>query len=145
MPFAQVVEAAVSVRLLREDALRVEGTEPRPYIRLGHDALAKVAAAWQAERDEEERLQQERAQVERERKKRREQIRKLVAGVCVAAGVAILFGITGVWALHQKRVADDNAYLAKTNSILATSNAKAARKSEKAARQNAPDLVQERR
>ena len=49
-------------------------------IRLGHDALAKVAAAWQAERDEEERLQQERAQVERERKKRRQQIRKLVVG-----------------------------------------------------------------
>ena len=66
-----------------------------------------------------------------------EQVRKLVAGVCVAAGVAVLFGITGVWALHQKRVADDNAYLAKTNSILATSNANAARKSEKAARQNA--------
>src|SRR5262249_6484045 len=69
VPFAQVVEAAVSVRLLREDALRVEGTEPRPYIRLGHDALAKVAAAWQAERDEEERLRQERAQVEQERKR----------------------------------------------------------------------------
>ena len=30
MPFAQVLEAAVSVRLLREDELRVEGTEPRP-------------------------------------------------------------------------------------------------------------------
>ena len=46
-PFAQVVERAVSVRILREDHLRVEGAEPRPYIRLGHDALAKVAAAWQ--------------------------------------------------------------------------------------------------
>ena len=105
VPFAQVLEAAVSVRLLREDALRVEGTEPRPFIRLGHDALAKVAAAWQAERDEEEHLQQERAKVELERKKRRDQIRKLVAGVCLAMGLAFIFGATGLWAMHQKTMA----------------------------------------
>ena len=48
-PFADVLEAARSVRLLREDELRIEGGEPRRYIRLGHDALAKVAAAWRAE------------------------------------------------------------------------------------------------
>ena len=85
------METARSVRLLREDVLRVEGNEPRPFIRLGHDALAKVAAAWQAERDEEERLRQERAQVERERAKRRQQIRKLLAGTCAAACAAIFF------------------------------------------------------
>jgi len=99
------LEAAVSVRLLREDELRVEGTEPRPFIRLGHDALAKVAAAWQKERDEDERLQQERAMVELERKKRQEQIRKLVVGICVAAGLAILFGAIGAWAVQQKLMA----------------------------------------
>ena len=105
VPFAPVVQAAVSVRLLREDALRVEGAEPRPYIRLGHDALAKVAAAWQSERDEEERLQQERAKVERERKQRRDQVRKLVVGVSVATGLAMIFGATGLWAMHQKTMA----------------------------------------
>ncbi len=96
VPFAQVMETARSVRLLREDVLRVEGNEPRPFIRLGHDALARVAAAWQAERDEEERLRQERAQVELERAKRRQQIRKLLAGTCAAACAAILFGAIGL-------------------------------------------------
>jgi tetratricopeptide (TPR) repeat protein len=105
VPFAQVLQAAVSVRMLREDALRVEGPEPRPYIRLGHDALARVAAAWQAERDEEERLQQERARVELERKKRRDQIRKLVVGACLALGLALIFGATGLFALYQKTMA----------------------------------------
>ena len=85
--------------------LRVEGTEPRPYIRLGHDALAKVAAAWQSERVEEERLQQERAKLELERKKRRDQIRKLVAGVCLAMGLAFIFWRTGLWAMRQKTLA----------------------------------------
>ena len=55
-PFADLLEAAKSVRLLREDELRIEGGEPRRYVRLGHDALAKVAAAWKAEREENQRL-----------------------------------------------------------------------------------------
>jgi hypothetical protein len=105
VPFARVLEAAVSVRLLREDDLRVEGTEPRPFIRLGHDALAKVAAAWQKEREEEDRLEQERAAVALERQKRRRQIRKLVAGICLAAGLAVLFGAIGFWAVQQKFIA----------------------------------------
>ena len=88
VPFAQVLEAAVSVRLLREDELRVEGTEPRPFIRLGHDALAKVAAAWQEERDEEERLQQERAKVElRAEKTTAADPQAGRRRICVAAGV----------------------------------------------------------
>ena len=59
-PFADLLEAAKSVRLLREDELRIEGGEPRRYVRLGHDALAKVAAAWKAEREEKQRLEEER-------------------------------------------------------------------------------------
>ena len=59
-PFAEVLEAAKSVRLLREDELRIEGNEPRRYVRLGHDALAKVAAAWQEEHEEEQRREEER-------------------------------------------------------------------------------------
>ena len=58
-PFADLLEAAKSVRLLREDELRIEGGEPRRYVRLGHDALAKVAAAWKAEREEKQRLEEE--------------------------------------------------------------------------------------
>ena len=53
------LESAKSVRLLREDDLRIEGNEPRRYVRLGHDALANVAAAWRAEREEKERLEEE--------------------------------------------------------------------------------------
>jgi len=43
--------------------------------------------------------------VELERKKRQEQIRKLVVGICVAAGLAILFGAIGAWAVQQKLMA----------------------------------------
>jgi tetratricopeptide (TPR) repeat protein len=114
-PFAQVLEAAVAVRLLREDALRVEGTEPRPFIRLGHDALAKVAAAWQKEREEEERVEQERAAMELERKKRREQIRKMAVGVAVAAGLALLFGVTALWANQNRRRAVASEQQAKAS------------------------------
>ena len=102
IPFAQVMESARSVRLLREDVLRVEGNEPRPFIRLGHDALARVAAAWQAEQDEEERLRQERAKVELERAKRRQQIRELLVMASAAAGLAFLFAGIGWLAWEQK-------------------------------------------
>ena len=51
-------------------------------------------------------MKQERAAVELERKKRRQQIRKLVAGICVAAGLAVLFGIIGFWAVKQKFLAE---------------------------------------
>src|SRR5208337_2098445 len=44
--FGEVLEAARKARLLREDNLRIEGEEAQAYVRLGHDALAKVAAAW---------------------------------------------------------------------------------------------------
>ena len=125
------VEAAKSVRLLREDELRIEGTEPRRYIRLGHDALAKVAAAWQAERDEEEHLQRERAQVERERKKRRatnpqagrRHLRRRRRGHPLRDH--------GLWALHQRTSPTIKPTWRRPYSIQATSNANAARKSEK--------------
>ncbi|QEH32544.1 WD domain, G-beta repeat [Aquisphaera giovannonii] len=55
-PFARVLEAAKSARLLREDEIRIEGDRPRRYIRLGHDALADVAAAWEEERGRRDRF-----------------------------------------------------------------------------------------
>ena len=67
-PFADLLDAARSVRLLREDELRIEGGEPRRFVRLGHDALAKVAAAWKAEREENQRLEEERTKRLEERR-----------------------------------------------------------------------------
>ena len=49
------------------------GGEPRSYVRLGHDALAKVAAAWRAERE------------------RKRQARKWAAGAAAAVVLALLF------------------------------------------------------
>jgi len=150
IPFAQVMDSARSVRLLREDVLRVEGNEPRPFIRLGHDALARVAAAWQAELDEEERLRQERAQVELERAKRRQQIRKLLVGTCVAACAAILFGAIGLAALNEKARAEKNETRAikgetqaKLNETRAKDNEKKAQESLRVACQGLDDLLTE--
>ncbi len=96
--FADLLEAAKSVRLLREDELRIEGGEPRRYVRLGHDALAKVAAAWQAEREQKQRLEQERS-------KRRRQFRRLLIGSLVAGGLALMFALIGLMFKHQAEVA----------------------------------------
>jgi tetratricopeptide (TPR) repeat protein len=141
MPFAQVMESARSVRLLREDVLRVEGNEPRPFIRLGHDALARVAAAWQAELDEEERLRQERAQVELERAKRRKQVRKLIIGTALAASAAILFGAIGVWALDQRARARASETRARSSETKALDNEKKAEESLRVACQGLDDLL----
>src|SRR5262249_24251199 len=61
----------------------------------------------------EEHLRQERAQVEQERQRRRKQIRRLAAGVCIAAGLAALFGVMGAWALYQRHLARVSAREAK--------------------------------
>jgi Tetratricopeptide repeat/AAA ATPase domain/Bacterial tandem repeat domain 1 len=58
--FSEVLDAACKLRLLREDSLRIQGEEQQSYVRLGHDAMAKVAAAWRADRDKEEQLRRER-------------------------------------------------------------------------------------
>jgi formylglycine-generating enzyme required for sulfatase activity len=92
-PFADLLEAAKSVRLLREDELRIEGGEPRRYVRLGHDALAKVAAAWQAEREENQRLKQE-------RNKRRKQFRRLLIG----AAALLVVTLAGGYILYDTRL-----------------------------------------
>ncbi len=95
-PFADLLEAAKSVRLLREDELRIEGGEPRRYVRLGHDALAKVAAAWQAELEEKQRL-------EKERSKRRRQVRRLLIGSSVTGCLALLFAVVVVYVNSQNQ------------------------------------------
>jgi len=109
-PFADLLAAARSVRLLREDELRIEGGEPRRYVRLGHDALAKVAATWQAEREEKERSEQERS-------RRRKQYRRLLIGSLVTGCAAVLCAWGGLLVHRQnRRLVDMNDALTKATS-----------------------------
>jgi WD domain, G-beta repeat len=111
-PFAEMLEAAKSFRLLREDELRIEGDEPRRYVRLGHDALAKVAAAWKAELEENQRLEEERMKRLEERLKRLRQRRRLAGAAVFCLTLAGLFGWLGLEAKHEARragVAEENA------------------------------------
>ncbi len=105
-PFAKLLETAESVRLLREDKLRIEGNEARSYIRLGHDALARVAAAWETDRNEKQRLEQERV-------KRRKQFGWMIAGTLVAALLAAIFFTLKVDADKSAVDADKAARAAK--------------------------------
>src|SRR5262249_48321676 len=91
-PFADLLESATSVRLLREDELGIECGEPRRYIRLGHDALAKVAAAWKAELEEDQRLEEERTKQLEEQRKRLRQRRRLAGVAVFCLTLAGLFG-----------------------------------------------------
>jgi len=112
-PFGDLLDAARSVRLLREDELRIEGGEPRRYVRLGHDALAKVAAAWKAELEENQRLEEERTKRLEERRKRLRQRRRL-------AGVAVFFLILAGLFGWLAREANREARLARTAEKKAT-------------------------
>ena len=95
-----------------------------------------VAAAWQAERDEEERLRQERAQVERERAKRRQQIRNSSAGILAAACAAILFGAIGLWWLDQRARAKTSETIARLSEGMARLSETKALENEKKAQEN---------
>jgi WD40 repeat protein len=102
----------MSVRLLREDQLRIEGGEPRCYVRLGHDALAKVAATWKAERE------------------RGQQARKWIVGASVASVLALVFLFLGLLAFWQKQelarshetLENKNQELARSHETLEKSN-----------------------
>src|SRR5262249_40419059 len=102
-PFADLLESATSVRLLREDELRIEGGEPRRYIRLGHDALAKVAAAWKAEVEENQRLEEERTKRLAEQMKRLRQRPRLAGAAVVCLTLAGLCGGRGCRANGEAR------------------------------------------
>ena len=149
--FGEVLDAARQVRLLREDNLRIEGEEPQAYVRLGHDALAKVAAAWRAEREKQEQLrrQEEKLQHERERAERekQEQLRRqeeklqherkrrrfLIGGLVVSVLLAVIFALLGLQ-IHW-----NNLELDKTNTDLIKAEEKAKTEAENAriARDNA--------
>ena len=118
-PFADLLDAARSVRLLREDELRIEGGEPRRFVRLGHDALAKVAAAWKAEREENQRLEEERTKRFRQRRR--------LAGVAVFfLTLAGLFGWLGLKATREAqhaRTAEKKATTAQEKAEREAANA----------------------
>ncbi len=128
--FGDMLEAAKAVRLLREDELRIEGSEQRRYIRLGHDALANIAAAWKVELEENQRLEKERTERLEERRKRLKQRRRLAGFAVFSVIVAGLFGLLGLKANHEashaliaENRANDLARLATTAQRIADSKA----------------------
>jgi WD40 repeat protein len=92
MAFRDLLTKARQERLLREDNLRIEGEQPQAYIRLGHDALAKVADEWREERDKQEQLSQER---ERARREAMQQRRFWAIVVAAALLLALILGLVG--------------------------------------------------
>jgi WD40 repeat protein len=134
-PFADLLDAARTVRLLREDELRIEGDEPRRYIRLGHDALAKVAAAWKSESVQRERITQER--------RRRRRLIGLLAG---ASLLAALFAIGGLAVWRQKDTLNSTLSQLKEEhqaQVKATNDALDAEKTAMTARRDAEQKRQE--
>ena len=113
--FGEVIDAASRVRLLREDNLRVEGEGTQAYVRLGHDALAKVAATWRAEREKQEQLRHER--------KRR---RFLIGSLVVSTLLAVIFAMGGLKIYWNNLELDrKNLELDQTNTALKTAEEKA--------------------
>ena len=113
--FGEVLEAACEVRLLREDVLRIEGEEPQAYVRLGHDALAKVAAAWRAERE------------------KQEQLRFLIRGLVVSVLLAVIFALGGLKIYWNNLELDrKNLELDQTNTALKKAEEKAKTEEKKA-------------
>jgi tetratricopeptide (TPR) repeat protein len=94
-PFSEMLAKAEALRLLRVSARRLDdGTEERS-VSLGHDALARVAAARRSERERQ-------AQLDRERRKRL----RWAAGAAGGAVLAVLFLVLGLVALTLKERAD---------------------------------------
>jgi WD40 repeat protein len=90
MPFESVLRTASDGdgRLLRVNSLRIgSDEEERPYVSLGHDALAKVAAAWHEEQ------------------KRRTQLRRYAVALGVMATVVVALAALTGWALNQRESA----------------------------------------
>jgi hypothetical protein len=92
-PFDQVLRTAGDGdwRLLRVNTLRIGDGAERPYVSLGHDALAHVAARWADEW------------------KRRAHVRKLAAAVVALLAVAGGLFALSAWALEQRARATASA------------------------------------
>ena len=103
--------AGPNFRLLREATLSLGGTEPRSFVSLGHDALAKVAAAWKDE-------------IEREAvdRKRRAQMRLLALGMAVALAVALGMGYLMARARWAEQRAEMNRGIAEAEKKKAEEN-----------------------
>ena len=116
------------VRLLRLATLSFGGQGPRPYVSLGHDALAKVAAIWKKELEREDFD-----------RTRRTKVRWMAAGLAAATAVAAVMVILAVVAVRNARQASDNETLAIARKKEADANAAAALASKALADQNAAE------
>ncbi len=104
MPFEEVLKIAGSGdwRLVRVNSLRIGSDDKeQPYVSLGHDSLARVAADWY------------------EQQKRRKQLRKYaVALVVMAVSVGALSALTW-WALDKSAQAERAAKAAEDSAAVA--------------------------
>jgi WD40 repeat protein len=82
-------------RLLRVSTLRLGGEAERRYVSLGHDALAPVAAEWEAEQS------------------RGLRVRRMVALLAAVSGVALIMALLAGAFLSQKQRADVQAHEAQ--------------------------------
>ena len=74
-----MLRAACDLKLLRVNSLRIGENEERPYVSLGHDALAKVAYDWH------------------EDLRRGERVRSLIIGMSAIGAVAIIMAGLAIW------------------------------------------------
>lgn len=93
-PFAKVIESGIARQLLRANSLRIGDGEERRYVSLGHDALAKVAAAWDHEF------------------KQRRRTRVVRAGLVTALAATVLMTL---FAIHFAQMARNEARKAWSN------------------------------
>ena len=99
MPVDAMLLAAKDLKLLRVNSLRIGVEEERPYVSLGHDALANIALEWH---EELKRSEAELKRSEAELKRREEDRRKFRRAVAVAVSATLMAAVTIVlaaWAL----------------------------------------------
>jgi formylglycine-generating enzyme required for sulfatase activity/tetratricopeptide (TPR) repeat protein len=120
MPFETMVKAVSEGdwRLLRVSMVRGEQGE-RPYLSLGHDALARVAEEWKF------------------RFESRKRVLKWVAGFVAAACLALVMAMLALWAISETRSARSAKDLADRNALRAAEQEELAMLGERQARQSA--------
>ena len=122
--FVSTLKKAESVRLLRISTRRLDAATEERSLSLGHDALAKVAALWRAERDQQEQIEKERSEQEAKREaQRREQEARLKEErrkwqIRGAVAAAVLLGCAAFsWGLYRS-----NVLIKETNLALHAAN-----------------------
>ena len=86
VPFDELLESCRKLRLLKVNNLRIGMELERRYISLGHDSLAKLAAAWDEELTRSERL--------------RRKLKKALAWASGAAAILVVISVVALW-MHR--------------------------------------------